>query len=751
MPKMKKNKTDNIKNKPDKPEVKIDTQSMTEEEISKLQSQLDAEEVLRKYDRESATRDKLPKPLTFIIGIILAVFSVFQLYTTVFTIPSRLLRVFHLLFVLVSVFLLYPAAKNGRRDRVPWYDWCLIGITLIVMLYIPLRYDYVISNIGNYGIIETIIGVAGILLVVEACRRCVGIPIIIVVGAFLLYSLFGNLVPGTFGHRGYSFARVASHMFFTTEGIFGTPLGVCATFIFLFILFGAFLEKTGVGKLFIDFSNAIAGKYSGGPAKVAVIASALQGTVSGSSVANTVGTGSFTIPSMIKLGYKREFAGAVEAAASTGGQIMPPIMGAAAFLMSEITGYKYSEIILAAIIPAILYFTGVLISVHHEAKKNNLTGMPKDTIPGFISIIRERGHLILPLVFIIYILSIGMTPAYAALGAILTALMTYSLKYWSFIPSIFIVIGFQIGMKIQMCSLIAIGIWFFICIIRMIVTGKNVSGSAVSFSNSMKASVNKGLGFPPSEIYEALKTGAKGVLAVAVACAMAGMIVGSVTLTGLGMKFATGLASLAGGNLYLMLFFTMLASLVLGMGVPTTANYLITSTICAPAIISMLVNMGNLDAPTKAITISAHLFVFYFGIVADITPPVALAAMAGAAIAKGNPFKTGVNSTKIAIAAFIVPYIFVLNPQMLMIDTTPLEVISVIITSVVGMYALSGGLTGFIIDNNKWYETILLIGGGLALIQPGIITDIIGFSCAAAVILLQYFRKKAKNTKKIIA
>lgn len=736
-----KNKNKNENN--NKPEDITDTTGLTAEEIA----QIEADKVLRQYDKESAFRDRLPSGIMFFIGIALALFSVFQIYTTIFTIPSQLLRIYHLTFVLVLVFLLYPAYKNQRRDRIPWYDWCLVLLTLCVMLYIPVRFDYVISSIGNYTILETVVGILGILLVMEACRRCVGLPIIVIVSLFLLYTLFGRYVPGTFGHRGYSIARLASHMFFTTEGIFGTPIGVSSTFIFLFVLFGAFLDKTGVGKLFIDISNAIAGRYSGGPAKVAVIASALEGTVSGSSVANTVGSGSFTIPSMIKLGYKREFAGAVEAAASTGGQIMPPIMGAAAFLMAEMTGYKYSEIVLAAIMPAILYFTGILISVHHEAKKENLVGMPADEIPHFFAILKERGHLFLPLIFIIYILSHGMTPSYAALGAILTALMAFSLRYWSIIPSAVIVACFQSGFDIQAAALIAIAIWFLMCIIRIIIASvkKEQASDERKIFSRISSAGQTALGFAPADIYDALKTGARGVLAVAVACAMAGMIVGSVTLTGLGMKFATGLASLAGGNLYLMLFFTMLASLVLGMGVPTTANYLITSTICAPAIIGMLMNMQGLDAPTKAITISAHLFVFYFGIVADITPPVALAAMAGAAIAKAEPFKTGVIATRNAIGAFIVPYIFVLSPQMLMIDATPLQIIGIIITSIAGMYAVSGGLCGYIIDNNIWYESILLVGGGLCLIIPGIVTDMCGFVVISFVFLSQILRKKKRE------
>jgi len=736
-----------------KTESTVDLSSLSEEE----RAQAEADAVLKKFDRESTFRDMLSKPLTIAVGVVLFLFAIFQIYTTIFTIPSGLLRVFHMTFVLVLVFLLFPVKRGIHRDKIPWYDWVLVGVTLVVMLYIPFRYDYIISNMGNYGPLETIVGCLGILLVFEACRRCVGVPIMIIVGAFVLYTLFGNYLPGMFSHRGYSLARVASHMFFTQEGIFGTPVGVSSTFIFLFIMFGAFLEKTGVGKLFIDISNAIAGKYSGGPAKVAVIASALEGTVSGSSVSNTVGSGSFTIPAMCKLGYGREFAAAVEAAASTGGQIMPPIMGAAAFLMAEITGYQYKDIVLAAIIPAILYFTGVLISVHHEAKKLGLVGMKAEDLPKLGILLKTKGHLLLPLIFIVFILGEGLTPSYAALGAILAALMAFSLGYLSLVPIGVIGAGLVMGFNIQITAVVAIAVWFAICIVRMVIRfnkkKKNPELNIIPEDANPKSKAAEvasiALNFHPFEIVNAMTTGARGVLAVAVACAMAGMIVGSVTLTGLGMKFATGLATLSGGNLYLMLFFTMLASIILGMGVPTTANYLITSTICAPAIISMLVSMQGLAEPTKAIIISAHLFVFYFGIIADITPPVALAAMAGAAISKGDPFKTGVTATRIAIAAFIVPYIFVLSPEMLMIDTTILEVIQVTLTAIVGMYAVSGALTGYILDTCYWFEVILLLGGGLCLIIPGTLTDLIGIVVVAAVMAFQYFRKKrGKSLKK---
>ena len=685
--------------------------SLTEAQIAAQ----DAAAVLDRYDRESAFRNKLPKALEQITGILFIAFAVFQIYTSIFTIQERQLRPIHLGFAMMLVYLLYPARRKLRRDNIPWYDWLLSAASVFATLYIPANLRYIVNNIGNYGTAQIIVGVLGILLLMEACRRVVGMPILIIVTGFLAYTIFGRFIAGTFGHRGYSIRQLITHMYYTLDGVFGTPIGVSATFICLFILFGAFLDQTGVGKFFIDLANAIAGKRIGGPAKVAVISSAFFGTVSGSSVANTVGTGSFTIPAMKKIGYRPEFAGAVEAAASTGGQIMPPVMGAAAFLMSESTGFPYSRIIISAIIPAILYFTGILISVHHEARKSGLRGMDEADIPKIGPLMRERGHLLVPLAFMIYMLMSKSTPAYSALAAILSSLMVYSVQWWALIPVALMIVCkiFFTSLHFTQYAMIAIGVWFLICLIR------------------------RKFGFHPLEILEALKKGARGVLAVAIACGMAGMIVGTVTLTGLGLKFATGLSYLAGGNIYLLLFFTMLSSLVLGMGVPTTANYLITSTICAPAMISVLVMLNGFDAPTTAIIMGAHLFVFYFGIIADITPPVALAAMAGSAIAKADPFVTGVTATRIAIGAFIVPYIFVLNPAMLMIDTHFLFIIQSLFTALLGMYSLSGGLAGFVQDKCKWYERLLLIASGLGMIYPETISDIAGIAVLALVIILQ--------------
>ena len=704
----------------------VNTEGMSEEEIAKLE----AEKILEKYDKESAFRNRLPKSINLVIGGILILYSLFQLYTTIWTIPIQILRPIHLAFALLLVFLLYPAARGLRKDRIAWYDWVLAILAAACILYIPLNYQYVIKNVGNFNAFDIAVGIIGIVLLMEACRRVVGTPILIIVCVFLAYAFLGHLIPGTFGIRQMKLKQIVNHMYYTTSGVFGTPLGVSATFIFLFILFGAFLEKTGVGKLFIDLANAIAGRRVGGPAKVAVISSALQGTVSGSSVANTVSTGSFTIPAMKRVGYKPEFAGAVEAAASTGGQLMPPIMGAAAFLMAESTGFTYAAVVKSAIIPAILYFSGILISVHHEARKIGLKGMPEEDIPNGWQVLKERGHLLLPLAFMIYMLASKVTPSYAALGAIITSLMAYSIEWWSLVPIAGMVVAMNFDIVFTKYALWAILLWLALC---LIVNWKK--GPALKDK----------LGFDPMDIVDALRNGAKNVLGVCIACAMAGMIVGTVTLTGLGLKLATGLAQLAGNNIYLLMFFTMLASIVLGMGVPTTANYLITSTICAPALISMLMQMNGVAEQTMAIVMSAHLFVFYFGIVADITPPVALAAMAGSAIAKGEPMKTGITATRIAIGAFIVPYIFVLNPAMLMIDAAWYDILLNVFTALLGMYALSGGLAGFVQDHCKWYERIILIAGGMAMIIPGLLTDVIGLAVVATIFLWQRARAKKRE------
>ncbi|MBQ9615085.1 MAG: TRAP transporter permease, partial [Selenomonadaceae bacterium] len=575
-----------------------------------------AEAVLKKYDRESNTMQYT----TFMAKVVSALaiaFSVFQLYTAIFgVLDAQLQRAVHLGFGLALSYLLYPTLDSWPRHTIHPLDAILAVLGAAAPAYIVYEYQNLVLRAAMPTELDIVVGVTGILLVIEAARRVVGIPMVCVVLAFLAYAFAGPYMPGVLAHRGLTVNQLVSHLYYTTEGIFGIPLGVSSTFIFLFILFGAYLESTGLGKFFIDAANAIAGWASGGPAKVAVLSSGLMGTVSGSSVANVVGTGSLTIPMMKKLGYHKNFAGAVEAAASTGGQLMPPVMGAAAFLMAEFVGVPYIEIVQAAIIPAFLYFMGVWLGVHFEAKRSNLKGIPRDQLPRLGTLLRERGHLALPLIVIVYLLVSGYTPMRAALVAIFLSILVSSLRK----------------------------------------------------STRMK----------PMEILLGLETGARNVLGVLVACAAAGIVIGVVTKTGVGLKLASGLLEFSGGMLLPSMFFTMITAIVLGMGVPTTANYVITSTIAAPALI-------QLGIPVLA----AHMFVFYFGIIADVTPPVALAAYAGAGISGGNALMTGVNASKLAIAAFIIPYMFVLSPELLMIDATGGGLALSVFTAVLGMVAIS--------------------------------------------------------------
>jgi len=633
-------------------------------------SKEEIDKILKQVDKEASAR-KLTGTPRWIVYVICVSWSIFQVYTAAFgLLPAQLQRSIHLAYAFTLTYLLFPARSGDEDNRLYWYNWVLAIFACYIGLYMALNYMRIMEAGGDYSRMDYIAAVFGILFTLEAARRVVGLPIVCLAAFFLIFSYFGAYFPGFMAHRGYSLERIASHMYLTTEGILGIPLGVAATFIYLFILFGSFREKSGLGQLFIDISNAVAGWATGGPAKMAIVTSALEGTVSGSSVANTVESGSLTIPMMKRLGYRPEFAAAVEASSSTGGQIMPPIMGAAAFIMAEFLNVPYLDIAKAAAIPACLYFFGVFMEVHFEAKRCNLRGLSRDELPRFADVMKERGHLFVPLFAIIIFLSIGFTPLYAALMGLVT------------------------------------------CII----------------AGALKASTR----MSPRQIADGFELGARNAVGVALACASAGVIIGAITLTGLGLKLGNGLVELAGGNLPLTLVFTMITSLILGMGVPTTANYIITSTIAAPALIQLGVH-----------PLAAHMFVFYFGIVADITPPVALAAYAGAGIAKSNPFWTGVTSTKLAIGAFLTPYIFVYNTSMLWINTTWYAIIQTLITSCVGMTAIGAAMIGYFVAPMNWIERILFIAGGLMMVHPGMVTDLVGMGLLAACVAFQYRKKRA--------
>lgn len=637
------------------------------------------QELMEKYDPEAGFR-KLKGVLYWITLIGLITFSLFQLYTAIFgVLPAQLQRTIHLGFALTLIFLLFPASKKKKEGKplfqVAWYDMILAVLSIAVGSYWYIFMDDLVMRVGRLTTQDFLIGVLAILLVLEATRRVVGLPITVIAGLFLLYAYMGPYMPGFLEHKGLTIERIVRTMFFTTEGILGTPLAVSSTYIFLFLLFGAFLVKTGVGEYFNDLSIVIAGRRVGGPAKVAIFSSALQGTISGSSVANVVTSGAFTIPMMKRLGYDKNFAGAVEAASSTGGQIMPPVMGAAAFLMVEFIGggITYWDIAKAAAIPAVLYFAGIWIMTHFEAKRIGLRGLSREEMPETKRVMKQV-YLLIPIVVVILLLMSGMSVTKAALWSIVSA--------------------------------IAVGMF------------------------------NKKTRMGPKLFLEALADGARTALGVAAATAAAGMIVGVVTVTGVGLKMANGLLELSGGYLIPTLILTMIASLVLGMGSPTTANYVITSTIAAPAI--LLFGVPDL---------SAHMFVFYFGIIADITPPVALAAFAAAGVSGGEPIRTGILSSKLAIAAFIIPYIFVISPQLMLIDTTWTEAIWVISTAFVGMIAIGAGMIGYWMRALSWLERIGAVVIGFLLIYPEGMFSAIGLAAFALMLGTQYWLLKKDNTQ----
>ena len=632
--------------------------------------QADVDSVMRKYDRESNTRIWEGKP-KIAITVILAAFSLWCIYVTLFATFLEEIRLTSFMGLIILMgFLIYPSKKGDQKvNHMPISDIIFMIVGVGSFFYFTFNVNQIINQGTRFTWFQIVIGIFAILALIEVTRRCVGLPILIVAGVFIVYALaYGLTNPEFFGRLRY----LVRNLFYTKEGIFSTPVNVCSKYIVVFIIFGAFLERTGISNFFIDLANCIAGRFAGGPAKVSVISSALCGMVSGSSVGNTVTTGSVTIPMMKKTGYKPEFAGAVEATSSTGGQIMPPIMGAAAFLMADFVGVPYSSIIGRAILPAILYFAGIFISVHLEAKKLDLHGMPKEQLPKARKLVKKI-YLLLPLIMlVVWVSGNFMTMQKAASLAIVLTVVV----------SLF----------------------------------------------------NKDNRITPGKILEALEAGGKSAITVGAACGVAGIISGTITMTGLANDIINAIVSVAGDRLIIALILTMLCCIVLGMGVPTTANYCIMAATTAP----ILIRMG---VPVMA----AHFFVFYFGIVADITPPVALAAYAGSAIAKSNPMKTAFNASKLAVAAFIVPYMFCFNPAMLLIDTTAIQVIQIAITAFIGIFALAAALEGYCFANMNAVIRIVIAAGGLLLIHPALTTDLVGLVIVFASLGFQYVLSKKRK------
>ncbi len=662
---------------------------MAKEKKNIIRDDASAEEIMRQYDRESATRIWTGLPQK-IVRYVMSVFSLYCIWSTLFStadLPIRLSTFLGL--IIIMGFLTYPAVKHHvRPNSIPWYDVVIMLVGAACFFYYCFNYRALVMTVTSASKMTPFhiaVGIIGILSLAELCRRCVGIPILCVAGVLLIYTFAS----------GQSLPRVIYTLFYGTSGVMATPVQVCLKFIAVFIIFGAFLERTGIAGFFIDLANCAAGASSGGPAKVAVISSALCGMVSGSSVGNTVTTGSVTIPMMKKTGYRPEFAAAVEAAASTGGQIMPPIMGAAAFLMAEFMDVKYGQVALWAILPAVLYFAGIFMSVHLEAKKLGLQGVARSELPKFRLLVKSI-YLLLPLVVLVWLVSANIR----------------SLQ-WS--ASIAILLSVVVSLPLL-------------------------------FINSRKESAETGRKWPAiagKRLFElvinSLEAGGRGCITVAVACSMAGIIAGCITVTGLASRLISGVIAISGAiaspmlATLIALFLTMLCCIVLGMGVPTTANYCIMAQTCAPILITIGVPK-----------IAAHFFVFYFGIVADITPPVALAAYAGSAIAKSDPMKTGVNATKLAIAAFIIPYVFALEPGLLLMNNGFLNAVLSIITAAVGMFGIAMGLEGFFRGQLHWSMRVISIVGGLLLIYPGLLTDVIGIVAVGSIVVLQLIIKKAR-------
>jgi TRAP transporter 4TM/12TM fusion protein len=652
---------------------------------------VDISEAMEKFDKEASAVRKLKGYVGKAVTALAIAMSVFHMYTAFFgTLLSIRQRSLHIIFAFVIGFMMYPLTKKSKEkhgSKVPYYDYILALLVIIVFGYLFLNFQQIALRGATMQTQDYVLGFLAVFLTLEVTRRVVGPELPIVAIAFLLYAKFGPMMPSLLAHRGYSMQRIISQMYMTTEGILGIPIGVSATFVFMFILFGAFLDKTGVGKFFIDIAFGLTGHLKSGPAMSAVVASGFMGSISGSSVANTVTTGAFTIPLMKKVGYKPYFAGAVEAAASTGGQIMPPVMGAAAFIMAEFTGIPYVKIIIAAIIPALLYYFAVGTIVHLEASKLGLEGIPKDKLPNMKRLMLTRGYLFIPLVVIVYLLISGRTPLFAAIYSILTAVILATLV-----------------------SLITIFI------------------------------LKKKAEFTWRDFVDALEQGAKGAVSVACACACAGIIVGVVTMTGLGLRVADLIVTLAQGMLLPTLFFTMIASIILGMGLPTTAKYIVLATMAVPALIKLDVNL-----------LSAHMFVLYFGVIADITPPVALAAYAGAGIAGANAMKTGFQAVKLALAAFIVPYLFAMDSHLIMVKSIEgstvvfygiLESLPVIISALIGTFCLACAVANYFVVKNKIYETGAMLLAAIMMMNPGLYTDIFGLVVIIAVYLLQKVRVK---------
>ncbi|MBO8170810.1 MAG: TRAP transporter permease [Bacillaceae bacterium] len=701
--------------------------------------------ILEKYDRESVTRTNIIKPIAIILTLFAVGLSLFHLYTS-FAGPLVDIkqRSIHLFILLMIAYLLYPISKRARRDRVPVYDIIMAVLSLFAGIYMLATAERIINDGGQINTLDFYIGILIILLVIDATRRVTGwgLPILAII--FIIYGLYTKLTvyPELKMPIVMNISKsIVSHLVFITEGILGTAIGVSASYIILFILFGAFLEKSGMGKLFNDLALAIAGGAKGGPAKVAVIASGFLGSINGSAIANVVTTGAFTIPLMKKIGYHKNFAGAVESASSVGGQILPPIMGAAAFIMAENLSIPYTTIILAGIIPALLFYLGVLLQVHFRASRQNLEGIPRSELPSVKKVLLERGHLLIPMIILLYLLFTGKTPFYAAFWSIVaTILISGTRKLLSIMLPVLLFLIFQDQITAFITGetvpnpdqnlMLLMAIILIPLIINFVRTWFQIPSDQMGVK----------------DFKEALEKGAKTSISVAMACAAVGIIVGIATLTGIALDVANSIVALGDHfsspliQLLITLFFTMIASILLGMGLPSIPTYIITSTMAAPILLQTPL-FKELAGTTENAVFIAHMFVFYFGIFANITPPVALAAFAGAGISGGDPTKTGLQAMKLAVAGFIVPFMFVFAPEMLIIDAGTGEIVLIALTSILGVTMLSIAVEGYFLKSVPDWMRLLAGVSAILLIYPGLVTDVIGL-VVFALLLFTNFRNR---------
>lgn len=659
----------------------VENKKILVEEISEENVQ----KVLEKYDTDSNVRKFNNKALILLLSALGILFSLFHVYATYSPLPTLLQRAVHLLIAMAIVFLIYPTFKKQDRKKIPFYDWILFGLSMFSCVYLFNQYQAIMTERGGIpNTADIIVAIITVVLVFESARRVTGLVLPLLALIFLAYPFFSYAawLPNMLMTRQFDLGDIFGQLYLKNEGLFSTAIGASAQYIFLFILFGAFLAKSGMGQFFNDLALALAGHQQGGPAKVAVISSAFMGSINGSAVANVVGTGAFTIPLMKKIGYEKNFAGAVEASASIGGQILPPVMGASAFIMAETTGISYGTIALAAVIPALLFFLGVIMQVHFRAGRSNLKGIPKPNLPQVKVVLKEGGHLLIPLAGLVAFLGSGVPVAYSALYTIVLTIIVAAFK----------------------------------------------KSTRMSFK----------------DILFALEDGTRQSLSTIVACGVVGIIIGVVNLTSFGSTLTSAITSLGAGSLFLTLVLTMIASIILGMGLPSIPAYIITATMVAPT-------LADFGVPILV----AHMFVFYFGIFANITPPVALASFAGAGLAGGNPMKTGFISVRLALAGFIVPYLFVYEPAMLLIDpaglpmnavdfpmASILDIAMVAVTSIIGVIGIGAALEGYFATHMNVLMRLVLGVGSLLMLVPEPFTDGIGLVIVLALFTVNYLQSK---------